>query len=40
MLARKLVKILAAFLSPSRRLIAADLIAFFSGRLPVLLGAN
>jgi hypothetical protein len=39
-MAGKLVKILAAYLSPSRPLIGADLTACFGGGLPVLMAGN
>ena len=40
MLADKPVKILAAYLSPSRLLTGVDLIACFSGGLPILLAGD
>jgi hypothetical protein len=36
-MAGKPVKILAAYLSPSRPLIGADLTAFFGGAMPILM---
>jgi len=40
MLAKKPVKILAAYLSPTRSLIASDLSAWLGGGLPVLMAGD